>query len=152
MLVTILSHNNIEVTVDAEDVELVSQYSWTAYKDGYAKKYIEKTIDGKRHRRVIYMHRLIMDAKENEIVDHRDGNRLNNSKSNLRIVSKSLNCLNTRKHRNVHGYKGVVSTGRDNLPYTATIRHNKVRLNLGSYRTAKEAGEAYLAKWEELTA
>src|ERR1044071_1696611 len=71
--------------VDDSDFERIRQYKWY-YNDGYAITYHK----GKR----IRMHRLIMNAPDGVDVDHRDTNKLNNQKSNLRL------CTTTQNNRN----------------------------------------------------
>jgi hypothetical protein len=75
-------------TVDDEDYQWLSQYSWC-----WNNKYAMTHINGKG----IYMHRFITDAQDGEYVDHIDNNYLNNSRSNLRICNNSENQLNTKK-------------------------------------------------------
>ena len=44
-----------------------------------------------------YLHRFLLDAEASEIVDHIDGNALNNSRSNIRIVTQSENQRSARR-------------------------------------------------------
>jgi hypothetical protein len=88
------------------DLELVSQYSWYENK-GYAVTYSK----GKR----IKMHRLIMKAAPGQAVDHKDTDKLNNQKSNLRFCTTTQNNRNgVLRKDNPTGYIGVTvdpSTG-----------------------------------------
>lgn len=85
--------------IDDEDFELVSRYSWY-FNDGYALTYHK----GKR----IRMHRLILKTPKHSKTDHKDRNRLNNQKSNLRICTTQQNNRNiTMRRDNTSGYKGV---------------------------------------------
>lgn len=147
----ILSTNGKPILIDSEDLELVSQYAWTVTKDGYAKKYLEKLVDGKRLRKVVYMHRLIMDAKENEIIDHINQNKADNRRSNLRVASKSLNALNSHKVRSSTGYRGVIHNRQKGKAFKARITHLGKQIHLGAYDTPAEAHSAYLIKQKELT-
>lgn len=77
-------------------------------------------------------------------IDHIDGNRTNNAFSNLRDVSKSRNLWNMKKPHvgNKAGFLGVhVKKGR----YIAQIQVNNVSKHIGSFDTAEQAHEAYLA-------
>ena len=79
-----------------------------------------------------------------EIVDHIDGNKLNNAWSNLRVVNQSLNQLNqTKPSKNNHsGYLGVAfDKSRNNFMAAITIKRENI--NLGRYATAEEAANAY---------
>jgi hypothetical protein len=91
---------------------------------------------------------MIMEPKEEEYVDHIDGNTLNNQRSNLRIVNRFQNGMNQGKHKNnTSGYKGVNSNG---FNYMARIRVNGERIYIGTYSTVEEAGRAYDNKAKEL--
>lgn len=72
-----------------------------------------------------------------EQVDHIDGNRLNNSLSNLRAVTAQQNRFNQRKAK---GY----SYRADRDRYIAYIRVDGKTKNLGSYHTEQQARRAYL--------
>lgn len=147
----ILSTNGIEILIDAEDLELVSQYTWQVTDGGYAKKYLESNENGIRLRRVVYMHRLIMNAQENQLVDHISQDKLDNRKSNLRFITKSLNALNSNKTRSSTGYRGVIHNKQRGKPFLARITIDSKQIYLGSFDTPEEASAAYLAKQKELT-
>jgi hypothetical protein len=87
--------------VDAEDYELVSKYSWH-YRDGYA---VTKTRLPDGRRVTIQMHRLITGTTDPFIlVDHKDQNRLNNSRSNLREVTPKQNANNMATNRRLTAF------------------------------------------------
>lgn len=74
-----------------------------------------------------------------EVVDHRDRNKLNNSKENLREGSKSLNEANTGPRvTNKVGYKGVCKTS-DGKKYRATLAGK----HLGHFESAEVAARVY---------
>ncbi len=88
--------------VDTEDYELVSKYSWHL-RDGYAVTKMKRP-DGKRV--TLQMHRLVMGTTDPYvIVDHKDQNRLNNVRSNLREVTPKENANNmvTNRHLTAFG-------------------------------------------------
>jgi len=87
--------------VDPEDAHLVRQYRW--HRGGTKNRYAAANIDGK----TTYMHRVIMATVPGEIVDHIDGDPLNNRRSNLRLVSRSENAANMTNTSNATGYRGV---------------------------------------------
>lgn len=97
----------VPVLVDDDDYPRLSVYSWYLDKRGYAFR-IEQF--GER-RKNIRMHRDIL--KTTQLVDHKDTNKLNNQKTNLRPSSKRQNAHNTRVKRSYGGkkkssqYKGV---------------------------------------------
>ena len=85
--------------VDEEDIEKVSQYNWgqNTNSNPYTT-YAFVRIDGKN----ILLHRLIMGLgpynDDKRIVDHKDGNGLNNKKDNLTICDIMYNSQSVNKH------------------------------------------------------
>lgn len=86
------------VLLDDEDFERVSSTWWGIRRSGknlYA--HTTKIIGGKRIG--TYMHRFIVDCPAGKVIDHKNGNGLDNQKHNLRVVSQSENCRNQRDRR-----------------------------------------------------
>lgn len=73
------------ILVSDEDFDYLKNFTWHLVC-GYAQAYIK----GKTYK----AHRIICSAKDGEIVDHIDRNKLNNQRENLRIASKYLNVHN----------------------------------------------------------
>ena len=77
-------------------------------------------------------------------IDHIDGNRLNNTISNLRLAERSINQQNQRRPRsdNTSGYLGVSRAwGR----WGARIKHGNKHKHLGLFDTPELAYQAYLS-------
>lgn len=89
------------------------------------------------------LHRVILDAKYGQLVDHIDGNGLNNTRSNLRLATTTVNAINRRKQASATSsqYKGV--TLYKPGTYHAHIRIAGKKKHLGSFRTEDEAATAY---------
>jgi len=125
--------------VDPEMVEILSQFSWCACvpkgSSGYAMRF-----DGTNF---VYMHRVIMEASKEQLVDHINGNTLDNRKENLRFANKSQNASNTVKSRGKSKYKGVWYQPSRKKPWKAELTHNNTKFSLGSYATEEEAALAY---------
>lgn len=104
------------------------------------RPYGSVNIDGKRE----MLHRIIAGASRGEVVDHRDGNILDNRKANLRNTSVRVNAWNSPVSRGISGRRGVhlnKKTGK----YYAQLRANGRRYS-GSLRdTAQEAEKDYVA-------
>jgi hypothetical protein len=96
----------------------------------------------------VYMHRLIAGATALQVVDHRDGNGLNNRRENLRIATIAQNQWNSGSHKDCRcGFKGVAES---KSRFTARIRAGRTGIYIGSFATAEEAARAYDEKAIEL--
>lgn len=128
--------------VDDDDFERVNQFKW--YFNTYAvRNHWDKTRKKYKH---IYMHRFITGA-DSSVVDHINGNPLDNRKSNLQVCNQSVNIQKAkRKGLPESGYKGVFIDKRSNRKkrYFSKISVNNKMVSLGYYATSKEASVAYL--------
>ncbi len=92
---------------------------------------------------VLYLHRLIVSASPEVLVDHRDGNGLNNRRSNLRECSNQQNQWNARKRKdNSTGFKGVCKASKSHGFCARIMSGGKLRW-LGTFETAELAARAY---------
>lgn len=116
--------------VDDEDFEFLSRFSWYKNSNGYAASH------------GLLMHRLVMGVSDPSIwVDHRNQERLDNRKSNIRKVTSSENQMNSnRRIDNTTGFKGV---GKRYGRFYARIQTKEKRIFLGNFGTAEEAAKAY---------
>lgn len=122
--------NYNKIIIDEEDSYLLEKHCF-CINNGYAVC----RIDGKNK----YLHRIIMEAKDGEIIDHKNGNRLDNRKENLRHVTKQQNNMNRAIGKNNKtGIKGVKYL-KDRKKYRAYIFFNKKEINLGCFNTLEEA-------------
>jgi len=97
------------------------------------------------------MHRLITKAKDGELVDHIDRNKLNNTRSNLRIVDREGNVHNQKKRTNTNNnFKGVQFIKRLGL-WQSRCRIYGNDYFLGYYKTEIAAAYAYNKKATELS-
>jgi len=130
--------------VNDEDYEYLNQYNWCASKGtkGYYYAIRRKKVAGKK--RIIYMHRIIMNTPKGIEVDHKDRNGLNNQRLNLRNCTHQQNTFNSLKI-NKTGFIGVNidrRKGRNNKIYSS-LSINGNRIYLGSFDTLIDAAIAY---------
>jgi hypothetical protein len=126
--------------IDDEDFELVSKYKWRVYKRKNWTSYAitNKKLNGKKT--TIKMHQLIMKFPR---TDHKNGNGLDNQRSNLRPASLAENSQNRGLNKNnTSGFKGV-HFRKDVRKWRACIDSDKKRYYLGYFNTIKEAAIAY---------
>lgn len=90
----------------------------------------------------LLMHRFVLGAPRGREVDHINGDRLDNSRTNLRESSRAENGRNrTAQPFNTTGYKGV---GRHGHRFRARIMVGYKEKHIGVFDTAAEAHAAYL--------
>jgi hypothetical protein len=123
--------------VDDEDFERLAQYRW-CYSNGYAVRRRPRELGGGR----IFMHLEILGmACFGVNGDHKNLNRLDNRRLNLRPATDSQNQHNRSKYRNnTTGFKGVT---RCQGKFQARITVKGEQIFLGYYKTAEEAHAAY---------
>jgi len=117
--------------VDLDDFEKVRKYCWNTSAYGY--------VVGRINGNLVPLHRLIMDAKDGEYVDHINHSLLDNRKSNLRIVSMSQNEQNKRiQSNNTSGVTGVY-WNRRRSKWHSRIQVFRKPINLGYYDRFEDA-------------
>jgi len=122
--------------VDAADEHILAEHYWQVGKHGY----VFRTYGPKKARKWQYLHRLLT-GEPDCLIDHIDGNKLNNRRSNLRRADRSLNGLNTTRpgKRNTTGTVGVARNGNG---WRARINVDGVAVELGTHKTKDEAAKA----------
>jgi len=138
----ILGTSDRVTLVDTDCLNIFSTHSWSTTKKGQNYYVVAETTKSEGKRVVVYLHRLITNAEPHEIVDHINGNTLDNRNSNLRKTDKTGNARNM-KARSKHGFKGISKLNRKSNPWTAKITVNYKTINLGTFANAEDAAKAY---------
>lgn len=90
------------------------------------------------------IHRLIIGAKDREIVDHINRDTLDNRKCNLRICDNQMNQYNQRKRSDSKYMRGVTfDKSSKKKPWKAQIKINGKNHHLGMFETEAEAHDRY---------
>lgn len=131
-------------TIDANDLSIVSKHKWSAMVTRNGCVYAATHIDG----RTVLMHSLLKPSKG--VVDHIDGDGLNNRQSNIRIATYSENNCNRKvPSNNRSGFKGVF-WHKQTRKWAVDIRKGSVRFSLYGFHSAEDAARAYDKKAREL--
>ncbi len=93
----------------------------------------------------IRLHRLIMQAEPNQIIDHINGDRSDNRRSNLRFCTRSQNNQNQFARKGSCRFKGVHYAGdaHRTKPWRARIQLNNNQTLLGYFTTPEAAARRY---------
>lgn len=141
-----LNGNAIEYCiVDDEDFEKIKQHKWYLTVGLSNIKYVKTHIYKNGKKTTISLHRFIINAQQGEIVDHIDGNGLNNSKQNLRICSHGFNLLYRHKKyiNKTSQYIGVSWNQKDKRWISQLVINGK-HYYIGSFKSETIAYQKYL--------
>ena len=130
--------------VDAADYEELSQYKWYAHQPLRGGTcYACRSSKG----RVLWMHREIMKPPEGLVVDHIDGNGLNDRRCNLRICTQLQNSQNNQRACGKSRFRGVFPRGEK---WEAHVQHDGEPFYLGLFDDEIDAARARDRKAIEL--
>lgn len=130
--------------VDDGDYELVMQYKWYVWertsRGTREGPYAIAAITRRRKTINLKMHKFLTGYAR---TDHKDGNGLNNQRSNLRPATDAQNMANKRKKaKGTSTYKGVSLDKRCGT-WHAYIGVGRKTVNLGGFKNEQEAAKAY---------
>lgn len=131
---------------DDEDWPLVQQYRWAVQIDERKpiRLYVRAQYfaNGELIGRSVLMHRLILGFPQLPcLIDHINGDGLNNRRGNLRLATASQNAQNRGRQHNAAGrYKGITPR---NGNWRAQITINYRKHYLGTFATEEEAARVY---------
>lgn len=136
-----------EAIVDNDDYDRLCHWKWQLklvgqHKMKYAGTYIP---NGTRHGKSIKMEFFIINVPSGFLIDHKNGNGLDNRKENLRIATYQQNAFNRNKTNipTYSQYKGVTKNWKSPKCWQAQIRDGNKTLFLGSFPCQFCAALAY---------
>ncbi len=129
--------------IDEQDYPILSQYRWCAAKCRHTFVACRGTWRDGRTKKV-YLHRLIMNAPQNSLVDHINGDGLDNRRCNLRICTKKENNRNRTRMQslNTSGFRGAFWE-HGCKKWRAQISVNNKNHHIGVFHSKHEAASAY---------
>ena len=132
--IVLRNNKGIEVSraiIDTVCYEVVKDYKWYFDKRGYVKS----ANSGK----TIRLHRLVTNAPQGMVVDHINGNTLNNRYSNLRVCTQQENSRNRTKNKSSTSGCVGVSWHKNKKLWQAHIGYNRETIYLGSFHNINDA-------------
>ena len=126
--------------IDAEDAPLVAGRKWQAHPRRDGKGFYAANSEG------VKLHRFLLCAKQGQIVDHRNGDGLDNRRGNIRIGSQSGNCVNRQQTPGVYLRGARPKKGK----WQAYIKFQGKQRSLGYFDTEREAHDAYVSEARRL--
>lgn len=122
---------DIVILINREDYERIKYYTYHVNSQGYVGT---NNVACGHH----LLHRYVLNVTDSKVpVDHINGDKLNNTRENLRISNSTLNSQNKRKvirENTTSKYLGV-SYRADKRRWKTTINVNKKRIHIGYSRT-----------------
>jgi len=129
--------------VDDEDFDLVKGLTWCCSLSGLTLNYpyAITTVECRRVR----MHRLIagLEPGDKRVVDHINGDTLDNRRKNLRIVTSQQNSWNSRAPRGRKKDSRFKGVQKARNKWRATIWQNGRKYHLGVFHSERAAALAY---------
>lgn len=120
--------------VDDIDYCLLICYRWHLSPNGYARTNIKQ--------KKVYLHRLLK-GNEGPILDHINGNKLDNRRENIRVANHQLNAANSKvRIDNSSGMRGVYWC-EPRKKWVANIMFNGKTKYIGGFLKIKDAAKAY---------
>lgn len=144
----------VEVLIDANRVRDVADFKWTIRfnKDGgipYVSGYRFLGRRGYKLRQDVYLHRLLTKAPPGMVVDHINGDTLDNTSENLRVVTHAENRQNiTVPAWSATGVRNVYPL--PNGKYRVQIGHGGQLYSFGSYDSLYEAEQVAIRERQKL--
>lgn len=131
--------DNKRVYLNKEDLSIFNQYDWHLINKKGTYYVASQNNKGK----TIYLARLIMKAEKGTLVDHKNGDTLDNTRENLRLCTKTQNAQNMKPNKNTTSkYKGVC-WDKFRQKWRVNIKVNNKQTFLGRFDCENEAAIQY---------
>lgn len=126
--------------IDEDDYARCIPYKWTICKQPDGVMYVQAWVKSQKMK----LHRFLLGRRigDGTIVDHIDRDPFNNTKTNLRLVTRSMNNRNVKIRGKTSKYPGVCRD-KPSGKWLAQIRVDKKNVYLGKFVLEEMAAKAY---------
>lgn len=130
--------------IDRQDMLIIGRWCWMVHQGSKGREYASRSQRSNGKGGTILMHRWIMEPPPGMVVDHINGDTLDNRRVNLRVCTQQQNVANqkvARRRGSKSPYRGVARScgGR----WTARTNIGRVPVSHGTYDTPEEAARVY---------
>lgn len=151
---------DVKVLVDTADFPRIAALptTWGLTSNGYAYGRV-RVQQGPRGIKRVSLSRLVLQAGEHLVVDHKNFNRLDNRRANLRAVSLGINNRHLQKPKSTNCQSGLRGVSRQHYSgrqkhithfWRARVQVNGKALYLGIFKDKHQAAEAVQRKLREI--
>ena len=129
--------------LDQQDYYTFGNFKWSLGGNGKKFYAVRGVKDEIGEIKIVRLHRQIIEAPDGLLVDHRNGNGLDNRRTNLRIATQSQNMQNRQKRKNsTSRFIGVWFVKNKNR-WESRITYQGKRIWLGRFDNEIEAAKTY---------
>jgi hypothetical protein len=130
--------------VEPPDYYKYGKYKWIYWGNGKNNYAIGELKIGHRKTKQVGMHRVIMGAPKGKVVDHINGDGLDNRRANLRLATRAQNIYNRRKTTKKTSSRFVgLSFNKKSTMWDGCIQYKRKKIHLGRFKNEIDAARAY---------
>jgi hypothetical protein len=130
--------------LEPQDYYLAGNFHWVAKKNRQCI-YVYRFINSPgRKTKMVLLHRMIMNSAGRLLVDHKNGDTLDNRRANLRLATRAQNAWNTRRDKSKTSSQFIgVTFDKNRGLWAPRIRYQGKRIYLGRFKNEIDAARAY---------
>lgn len=123
-----------DILVCHGDYELFKRMKWGIDINGYPRTWVHIKLEKYKYKtKTVLLHKLLFKSDSKLVVDHINRNKLDNRRSNLRLVPRNVNSINSKQHDKSVGVR------KNRNRWTANATENNKSVHIGSFKTKSEA-------------
>ncbi len=129
--------------LDEEDYYIHGRFRWSIYCNGSNIYAIRNILQKNGKSKLLLLHKEILKTPKRRVVDHKNGNSLDDRRDNLRIATYLQNSYNRRKKRNTTSKYIGVSLHKKSKRWEVKIKNRNKHIWIGRFKNEIDAARAY---------